>query len=165
MVNGMVREFVLQQLKSYKANKQRVDALRYEYEHFKAVTPEDTITAMSFSHGSDGIRAPAGHTSDKTPYIALNYQSKTTQSNYRTKADILDEYIPVSQAVERLEHHISLLMPREVKILYLRYRDGMKFAEIAEEMQLSTKSVSNIHKSAIDRLCEMYALRLTSSPP
>ena len=160
MANETVKEFVLQQLKSYKANKQRADALRYEYEHFKAVTPEDTITAMSFSHGCDGIRAPAGHTSDKTPYIALNYQNKTNQSNYRTKADILDEYIPVSQDVERLEHHISLLMPRETKILYLRYRDGMKFAEIAEEMQLSARSVSNIHKSAIARLCEMYALRL-----
>ena len=147
-------------MKSYKANKQKADALRYEYEHFEAVTPEDTISAMSFSHGSDGIRAPAGHTSDKTAYIALNYQNKTNQSNYRTKADILDEYIPVSQAVDRLEHHMSLLMPREAKILYLRYRDGMKFAQIAEEMQLSTKSISNIHKSAISRLCEMYALRL-----
>ena len=165
VVDEMVREDVLQQLKEYKANKQRMEALRYELKHFDEVTPEDTIAAMSFAHGGDGGRSPAGHISDKTQYIALHYQNRTYELNRRSKADILDEYMPIAQAVERLEHFISLLNPREAEVLYLRYRDQKKFAEIATEMQLSPKSVSNIRKTAVAKLCEMFALRIGSGHP
>lgn len=159
MADKRIEGEVLRQLEGYRYNKQRVAALRYELDHFDDITPDDTIAAMTFAHSIDGARLPAGHTSDKTQYIALHYQERTDMSNRRSRDDILAEYLPVMQSVDRLEHYIALLKPEEAKVINLRYGEGKKMVEIAKILDISLKSVTNIRRKALDRLCEIYAVR------
>ena len=151
-----VQEEVVRQLEEYRANKRRIDALRYELEQYSDVTPEEMIDSMNFSHGGDGVRSSAGHTSDKTPYIALNYLKQAEEENRRTKEEILAEYFPVVRKVDRLEHYISLLRSQEAAVIYLTYRDRMKNVDIAKRLKVSVKSVSNIKKRAIAHLCQLF---------
>ncbi len=151
-----VREEVVRQLEEYSANKRRIDALRYELEQYSDVTPEEMIDSMNFSHGTDGVRSSAGHTSDKTPYIALNYLKRADEKNRRTKEEILAEYFPVVRKVDRLEHYISLLTSQEAAVIYLAYRDHLKKVDIAKRLKVSAKSVSNIKKRAIAHLCQLF---------
>ena len=104
MDENSVQEEVVKQLEEYRANKRRIDALRYELEQYCDVTPEEMIDSMNFSHGRDGARSSAGHTSDKTPYIALNYLKRAEEENRRTKEEILAEYFPIVRKVDRVEH-------------------------------------------------------------
>ena len=151
-----VQEEVVRQLEEYRANKRRIDALRYELEQYCDVTPEEMIESMNFSHGGDGVRSSAGHTSDKTPYIALNYLKQAEEENRRTKEEILAEYFPVVRKVDRLEHYISLLESHEAAVIYLTYGDRLKNVDIARRLKVSVKSISNIRKRAIAHLCQMF---------
>ena len=156
MAENSVQEEVLKQLEEYTANKRRIDALRYELEQYCDVTPDEMIESMNFSHGGDGVRSSVGHTSDKTPYIALNYLKQAAEENRRTREEILAEYLPVVRKVDRLEHYISLLKTQEANVIYLAYGERLKNAEIAKRLRVSVKSVSNIKKRAIDHLCQMF---------
>ena len=151
-----VQEEVVRQLEEYRANKRRIDALRYELEQYCDVTPEEMIESMNFSHGGDGVRSSAGHTSDKTPYIALNYLKQAEEENRRTKEEILAEYFPVVRKVDRLEHYISLLESQEAVVIYLTYRDRLKNVDIAKRIGISAKSVSNVKRRAIAHLCQLF---------
>lgn len=156
MDESNVQEEVLRQLEEYGANKRRIDALRYELEQYSDVTPEEIIDSMNFSHSMDGVRLSMGHTSDKTPYIALNYLNQAAEENRRTKEEILAEYLPVVRKVDRLEHYISLLKSQEAAVIYLTYRDCLKNVDIAKRLKVSVKSVSNIKKRAVAHLCQLF---------
>ena len=156
MDENSVQEEVVKQLEEYRANKRRIDALRYELEQYCDVTPEEMIDSMNFSHGRDGARSSTGHTSDKTPYIALNYLKRAEEENRRTKEEILAEYFPIVRKVDRLEHYISLLESQEAAVVYLTYGDRLKNVDIARRLKVSVKSVSNIRKRAIAHLRQMF---------
>ena len=156
MDENSVQEEVVRQLEEYGENKRRIDALRYELEQYCDVTPEEMIDAMNFSHGEDGVRPSAGHTSDKTPYIAMNYLKKVAAENRRTREEILAEYLPIVRKVDRLEHYISLLKSEEAAVIYLTYRDRLKKTDIAKRLKVSPRSVSNIKKRAVAHLCQLF---------
>lgn len=60
-------------LQNYRATKRKNQQLRYELEHPAHVTPEEMIETMSFTKG-DGEGRPSSSISNKTLYIAMNYQ-------------------------------------------------------------------------------------------
>ena len=156
MAENSVQEEVLKQLEDYNANKRRIAALRYELEQYCDVTPEEMIESMNFSHGGDGVRSSVGHTSDKTPYIALNYLKQAEDENRRSREEIMAEYLPVVRKVDRLEHYISLLESQEAAVIYLTYRDRLKNMEIGKRIGMSAKSVSKVKRRALAQLCQMF---------
>ena len=157
MAESNVQEEVLRQLEEYSANKRRIDALRYELEQYRDLSPDEMIDSMNFSHGDDGVRSSMGHTSDKTPYIALHYLQQASERNRRTREEILAEYLPVVRKVDRLERYISLLKNREANVIYMIYKERLKNVDIAKRLKVSAKSVSNLKKRAVEHLREIYA--------
>lgn len=74
--------YVMSLLQNYRATKRKIQQLRYELEHPTHVTPEEMIEAMSFAKG-EGEGRPSGSISNKTLYIAMNYQDAANKSQYR----------------------------------------------------------------------------------
>ena len=74
--------YVMSLLQNYRATKRKIQQLRYELEHPTHVTPEEMIEAMSFAKG-EGKGRPSGSISNKTLYIAMNYQDAANKSQYR----------------------------------------------------------------------------------
>ena len=56
---------------------------------------------MSLSHSGETLH-DRGHISNKTFYIALNYQEYTDQINYETRKEIIDRLAELEDEQERL---------------------------------------------------------------
>lgn len=68
-------KYVLKLLESYNERERKIAVLRYNLEHPAKVSRSEQIEAMNFGHG-DGLDHSAGHISNKTLYIALNYEEQ-----------------------------------------------------------------------------------------
>lgn len=141
MADKQMEKFVLHQLETHMGRRQRAEALRYELERL-ADTPEN--------HGESP--------SDTESAREHNLRKTTESGSQPTREEALAEYHSARQSVERLEHYVSLLAERERRVICCQYRDHMKIAEIAEEMEISVRTVSYIKKQAVARLCDMYSV-------
>ena len=70
---NVTREYVVQLLNYYHQRVCQIALLRYELEHPVQVSPAEMIDAMSFVKDTN-IRRSIGHISNKTLFIAVNYQ-------------------------------------------------------------------------------------------
>ena len=68
------REAVIKLLETYPKVKKKVKLLEYERLHPSQVSQEEVINGLALSHPLDGGPGSAGHISDKTMQIALNFQ-------------------------------------------------------------------------------------------
>lgn len=73
-------KYVLSLLESYNERERKIAVLRYNLEHPTTVSRTEQIEAMNFRHG-DSLGHSAGHISNKTLYIALNYEEQTERMN------------------------------------------------------------------------------------
>ena len=154
-MDNEIHEYVLSLLKNYAAVERQISILRYELEHPAHVSADDMIESMSFGHG-DGTGKTPGHISNKTLYIALNYQERAEQANGKTVDEIATKLFELERERERLLHFISLLMPRQEKIIRLCFFEQKPYEEVANELGISVRTVQALRKKAIDTLCEMY---------
>ena len=65
-------KYVLMLLESYNERARKIAEHRYNLAHTAKVSRTEQIEAMNFRHG-DSLGHSAGHISNKTLYIALNY--------------------------------------------------------------------------------------------
>ena len=79
----------------------QIALLRYELKHLSTVSPDEMIDAMPLSHSGETLH-DRGHISNKTFYIALNYQEYTDQINYETRKEIIDRLAELEDEQERL---------------------------------------------------------------
>ncbi len=151
-----IRTAVMNLLSHFNENQRRIALLRYEMEHPAHVTGEEMIDTLSFGH-MDTLGTSSGHISDKTLYIALNYQEKAERAN----AGILDEIAArlreLEHQQERLLRYISLMDKEEAQIIRLTYFEKLVNDEIAEKLHIHQRTVYKRRMKAIDSLCEMYA--------
>ena len=75
-----MKNLVMTLLQNYRATKRKIEQLRYELEHPAKVSPDEMIEAMNFTKG-DGEGRPSGSVSNKTLYIAMNFQSAADEAN------------------------------------------------------------------------------------
>ena len=54
-----IRRLVIEKLKNYNQNRQRLAALRYERENFSGIDADEVISFMNFSHNAAGGTANA----------------------------------------------------------------------------------------------------------
>ena len=87
-MNHNAKDQVLSLLQSYRATKRKIEQLRYELEHPTRVTPDEMIEAMNFAKG-DGEGRPSGSVSNKTLYIAMNFQSAADEANAALTHDLV----------------------------------------------------------------------------
>ena len=86
-MNDNIRKKVISDLNLLSEMEQRIELLRYEMDHRGRVSPDEMINAMTFGHG-DGAGIASGHISNKTLYIALNYQDKMEEVNAEATNDL-----------------------------------------------------------------------------
>lgn len=154
-MNVEIRTYVVGLLESYQKRSRQIELLHYELSHPVRVSQAEMIGALAFAHG-DGGGHPGGHVSDKTLYIAMNYQERADKLNLDVKDELVTQLVALEKEQERLKYYVSLLKERHRKAIQLIYFDGMTNDETAETMNLSVRSVHSIKAQAVDALAEMY---------
>lgn len=143
-------------LQNYRAAKRKIQQLRYELEHPTHVTPDEMIEAMSFAKGEEAGR-PSGNISNKTLYIAMNYQDAADRANAAVMDDLVSRLVPLEQEISRLEHYVALLEQRQTAVIRLFFFEGRSIPEICSEMRFTAKTMRAVRQQAINELAEMYA--------
>ena len=155
-MNTEMKNRVLELLDNYHKRARLIALLRYELAHPAQVTEKDLIGAMNFAR-QEGAGSPEGHISNKTLYIALNYQDRARQLNAETFQEISAQLMKLEQEQDRLNYYLSLLEPRQEQVLRKAYLEKVPQEQVARELGVSVRSVQDIKAKAIDALAEMYA--------
>lgn len=155
--NNNMRTYVVNLLETSQERQQKIALLHYELEHPARTTEAEMISAMALGHsaGSDSGHTD-GHISDKTLYIALNYQNRAEKMNADIKQEIVVQLMELEREQARLEYYISLLEKRQRQVICLAYFDGLSWDKAAEKICVAVRTVHKIKNKALDQLTEMY---------
>lgn len=149
------KSYVVGLLESYQKRAKQIELLHYELSHPSRVSENEMIGALSLAHGEGG-GVHGCHTSDKTLYIALNYQDRVNYLNGENTSELVDQLVSLEQEQERLKYYVSLLDERQKKVIKLFYFEGKTQDEVAERMVVSVRYVRSIKAKAINELIFMY---------
>lgn len=150
-----IRAQILQLLESSQERNRKIALLHYELNHSAQTSGREMIEAMALGHG-EGSGLSSGHISDKTFYIALNYQNKVHKLNADLKNEIVDQLIELEEVQERLEYYVSLLDEQKATVIRLIYFKKLSLEEIASQVGVVLRTVRKIRDRAIDDLVKMY---------
>lgn len=153
--NVETKTYVIGLLESYQKRAKQIELLHYELSHPTDISENEMIGALALAHSDGG--GSGGHISDKTLYIAMNYQQRTKNANQGTRAEIVSQLIDLEDQQERLKYYVSLLKARHVKLLKLLYFEGYSQEECAKKLAIATRTVRRIKNDAIDELTELYS--------
>ena len=151
-----VRSWVITLLESSQERKRKIALLHYELDHAPQTSEKEIIEAMALGHG-EGSGHTNGHISDKTFYIALNYQSRIEELNVSLKKEIVEQLVELEQEQKRLEYYVSLLEKRQIAVIRLFYFRGLPQNEVAKELEIVPRTVRRIKDEAVDKLVELYS--------
>ena len=155
MSNNDTKTAVMEMLHNFRENQIQIKLLHYEMEHPATITPTETIESLALGH-AEGLGGSSGHISNKTLYIALNYQEKTDQANAKVIEEIAIRLNALERQQERLIHYVSLLDENEAAVIRMTYMEGMTNEQIAEALELTKRTVFLRRNKAIEHLCDMY---------
>ena len=80
-------------------------------------------------------------------------KSESSSDSYKR----LDEQLKVLQANhDQLLFYLSCLDTMDQDILRMKYLEGISTKEIAAKLNVTTRTISNHHKKAVDHLSELY---------
>lgn len=155
-MNEELRAYVIDLLDSYRMLSKRIALYHYEISRRADVTQDKTIEALALTHGEGGIQS-IGHVSDKTLYIALNYQEQTELINWKSKGEIASRLVQLEKQQNRLKHYVSLLEPPRGEVIRLLFFEGHSQEECAKILGISTRTVRRHKEEGIDELTELYS--------
>ena len=151
-----LRTQILQLLESSQERNRKISLLHYELSHSAQTSGREMIEAMALGHGENG-RNVGGHISDKTFYIALNYQNRADKLNASLKQEIVGQLVEFEHEQKRLEYYVSLLAKRQATVIRLFYFQGLSQEEVANELEIVPRTVRRIRDEAVDKLVELYS--------
>ena len=151
----LTKTYVIGLLESYQKRSKQIELLHYELSHPTDVSDNEMIGALALAHGEGG--GTGGHISDKTLYIAMNYQQRTENANHETRTEIVSQLVELEDQQERLSYYVSLLKFRHAELLRLLYFEGHSQEECAKKLDITARTVRRIKNDAIDELAEMYS--------
>ena len=153
--NVETKAYVIGLLESYRKRAKQIELLHYELSHPTDISENEMIGALALAHGEGG--GTGRHISDKTLYIAMNYQQRTENANQGTRTEIVSQLVELENQQERLNYYVSLLKARHAELLGLLYFEGYSQEECAKKLDIATRTVRRIKDEAIDELAEMYS--------
>lgn len=103
-----MKKYVKELLETYHDRERMIAVLRYELEHPGKISGAEQIEAMTYGHG-DGIGGTKGHISNKTLYIALNYEEQAERLNATAIKEIAEELFDLERRQKKLLYYIALL--------------------------------------------------------
>ena len=109
---------VLELLESYAERERKIAVLRYNLEHPTKVSRVEQIEAMNYERRGEtgGIKR---HVSDKTLYIALNYEERAEHLDAVVTKEFTDELFELERQQKRLVYYVGLLEKRQADIVRL----------------------------------------------
>lgn len=157
-MNNDTRSYVINLLETNQERRRKIALLHYELEHPAQMSETEMISTMALGHGtgSNGGRGE-GHISDKTLYIALNYQSKVDKMNADTKEEIVVQLVEMEHEQKRLDYYVSLLAYRQAEVIKLTFFEGCAQNDVARKLAIVPRTVRRIKEEAVDKLVEMYS--------
>lgn len=156
VMNAEMKNYVIKQLETYHDHERKIAVLRYDLEHPSEVGVTEQIEAMNYGSG-EGVGHSKGHISNKTLYIALNYEEQAKQLNAESAKEIADELFILERRQKKLLYYISLLEKRQAEVVRMVYMEGVSTKKAAEQHGLNVRTIERIRKDAVDNLAEMYA--------
>lgn len=69
----------------------------------------------------------------------MNFQSAADEANAALTHDLVSRLVPLEQDINRLEHYVALLEPRQTEVIRRTFFDSQSLPEICKEMGYSTK--------------------------
>lgn len=156
-MNIETKTYVVGLLESYQKREKQIELLHYELSHPAHVSANEIIGALALSH-SDGSGSghQGGHASDKTLYIALNYQEKAEHLTTDATDEVAGQLVTLEKEQQRLKYYVSLLNERRKKVIQLFYFERMTQDEVADALGVTVRYVHSIKAKAIDELVSMY---------
>lgn len=155
-----IKNYVIRELESYPWLLRQIAVLRYEMEHPVHVSAEEMVDAMNYARG-DCIRTAPGHVSDKTFYLAMNYQQKADVANNEISEEISAKLLELERKKNRIEYYVGMLNSRNASVIRLCFFEGKTIEDTAEELGISAKTAQIAKKRAIEELTELFALTAT----
>lgn len=155
-MSAEMNKYVLDLLETYQDRERLIAVLRYELAHPARVTDAEQIEAMTYARG-EGIGRTNGRVSNKTLYIALNYEEQAEQENTDTANEIAEELFSLEQCQRKLRYYISLLEQRQSEVIQFLFLEGRLPKEVAEHLGVTYRTVDRIKRAAIESLAKMYA--------
>lgn len=152
-----IEAYVIGLLETYREREQKISALHYELNHPAHLSCSELIEAMAFSH-KDGVGKIGGHVSDKTLYIALNYQDKADKINTHIVDEIAGQLVELEEKQNRLKYYVSLLDHRQAEVIRLIYFEASGQDEAAKMIGVVPRTMRRIRKEAVSKLAELYSL-------
>lgn len=158
MMNDDIKSCVVSLLETCQERKRKIALLHYELDHPAHASETEMISAMALGHGDgNGGGHVEGHISDKTLYIALNYQSKVDKMNADTKEEIVVQLVEMEHEQKRLEYYVSLLAYRQAEVIKLTFFERCSQNDVARKLAIVPRTVRRIKEEAVDKLVEMYS--------
>ncbi len=155
-MNTEMKAHVTDLLETYLKRERQIALLHYEMQHTAHISPEEVIDAMSLGHGDSMGGSCKGHISNKTMYIALNYQERMERMNAEAVNGIAQRLLELETEQDRIRYYVSLLEKREADVLRSFYFEGYSWEETAKKVGVALRSVYKIKNKAIDHLAELY---------
>ena len=115
------------------------------------------IDGMSLGHGDGMGGSSKVHISNKTMYIALNYQEKMDRMNAEAANEIAKRLLELEAEQDRLRYYVSLLEKREAQVLRRTYFEGCSWEAAAKELRVALRTVHKIKNRAVAHLADLYA--------
>ena len=150
------KEQVIRLLKDYSKYQRKIALLRYELEHPAQISPDEMLDAMAFARG-DGSGRSEGTVSNKTLYIAMNYQQKAERLNRENMDDIVQRLIPLENEINRLDYYVGMLEEKQQEIIRLYFFEKKSWRKISEMTSTSVRRLRDVKDMAVDALVDMYA--------
>lgn len=148
-------EMVKDLLDTYRDREWRIGVLEHELANPAEVTKNEQIETMNFGHG-DGIGYTKGRVSNKTLYIALNYEEQAERLNAETTSTIADELFDLERKQKKLKMYVSLLEERQAEVIRMLCFKKIPAVQVAKHYNVTERTIERIKKAAIEHLAEMY---------
>lgn len=156
MSQTTLKQQVMDLLVNYPELNKKIALLHYELEHPSQVSATEMIEAMNFAHHDSEGGHPKGAISNKTLYIALNYQNNADRKNRELSEELVEELFQLERNIKRLEYYMSFLPAKEQEIIRLLYVQRRNQQEVADALGISTWTVRKRRDDGIQKLVEMY---------
>lgn len=152
------KEYVEYLLENYNEILKDIEQLKFEYETFIEVIPEEMIDTLNFS-GSTEERVNTSSISDKTCKIALIYNEVANNLNKDARREIL-KMIKVSEyEITKLNYYIKRLDLNIQSVIKLFYFDKKNLSDISKQLSIVERTVTNYKNKGIYELTYMYNLK------
>lgn len=152
------RTYVMGLLESCRKRENEITLLRYELNHFSGATSSEMIDVMAFPHSDYAMPHGIGGVSDKTLYIALNYQERLEGINSASRGEIAGRLVALEREQNRLFYYIKMLGKRPERVMRGLYLLGKSQRALAVEIGVVPRTVRRIRDEAIEQLIAMYSL-------